>query len=564
MKKLFFIALLIAEFVRAANGVLVVTNTNNSGAGSLRQAILDANSDPLVPHIIQFSIGSGVQTIQPTTALPAITAPYTYVDGTTQPGWSVGNPQIVLSGASASFSFDGLVLSGVHNCVIHGLVINGGFDNGILITDGGIGSHHNAVIDCLIGTNQAGTAASPNNNGIAIIGSSSFSNFLNTIGGETDDQRNIISGNNNAGIYIAINAVSNFVRNNYIGTNKAGTAAIGNANTGVTLLGSTIPSSSEQANGNVVLVNLISGNGVAGILLGANTLQSYINLNVIGLDAAGTSPLPNDVGIKIEGVVPPDPFDPSNGAAASNTFIDNVISGNSSHGVFLSVNSINNSFDTNTIGMDVLRTFTSLGNGGHGILIQGTTDAPSSSNIIGTNPFGNVIAYSGSGAVGTHNGIRVGGDPTTPDILNAIFANEIFNNTGNGIELVNNGNDMQAAPTLVNALVNADGNAVTIAATAPSTPANTLFRIDFFLNSVDRSPITEGENFIGYVDNVPSGETIVQRFALNSPISGNLWASATATDLNNFGRPGNTSEFTSNLLTVTLVDNIPSIMFPGF
>ena len=49
-----------------------VLNTLNSGLGSLRQALLDANAHAGT-DTIQFSIGAGVQVIMPLSALPAIT-----------------------------------------------------------------------------------------------------------------------------------------------------------------------------------------------------------------------------------------------------------------------------------------------------------------------------------------------------------------------------------------------------------------------------------------------------------------------------------------------------------
>src|SRR6185503_20575246 len=49
-----------------------VTTTADSGGGSLRQAILDANSLVGTDRII-FAIGTGVQTISPLSALPTIT-----------------------------------------------------------------------------------------------------------------------------------------------------------------------------------------------------------------------------------------------------------------------------------------------------------------------------------------------------------------------------------------------------------------------------------------------------------------------------------------------------------
>jgi hypothetical protein len=73
-----------------------VTNTSDSGPGSLRQAILDANATAQV-DLIDFNIGGGgLQTIQPGTALPKIKRPVT-IDGTTQPGFS-GTPIIELDG----------------------------------------------------------------------------------------------------------------------------------------------------------------------------------------------------------------------------------------------------------------------------------------------------------------------------------------------------------------------------------------------------------------------------------------------------------------------------------
>lgn len=69
-----------------------VTNTNDSGPGSLRQAILDSNGAPS-QQTIAFNIGGGgLQTTTPTSPLPAITDPV-IIDGTTQPGFA-GSPII--------------------------------------------------------------------------------------------------------------------------------------------------------------------------------------------------------------------------------------------------------------------------------------------------------------------------------------------------------------------------------------------------------------------------------------------------------------------------------------
>jgi len=55
-----------------AGATFTVINTNDSGAGSLRQAILDANGNA-GPDTIEFAItGAGVQTISPLSALPTM------------------------------------------------------------------------------------------------------------------------------------------------------------------------------------------------------------------------------------------------------------------------------------------------------------------------------------------------------------------------------------------------------------------------------------------------------------------------------------------------------------
>lgn len=80
--------------VHAAQQSYVVTTTADSGAGSLRQAILDANANSTTsaaPHQITFNIaGGGVHTITLSSALPIIIEP-TVIDGSTQPGSSCGD-----------------------------------------------------------------------------------------------------------------------------------------------------------------------------------------------------------------------------------------------------------------------------------------------------------------------------------------------------------------------------------------------------------------------------------------------------------------------------------------
>ncbi len=205
--KPFFFFLCLAVIVlfsshHAVAATYSVTNTDDSGPGSLRQAILDANSNAGL-DTITFSIGSGHQTIQPLTALPAITSPV-IIDGWTQQDLS-GSPLIELDGTNLTGTYDyGLNIT-AGGCTVRGLVINrfnpGGSGGGIFLS----GGSNNTIQDNYIGTDASGAVSLPNYFGINIQGSNS-----NTIAG------NVISGNSNNGLRIS-GANYNIVRGNYIG-----------------------------------------------------------------------------------------------------------------------------------------------------------------------------------------------------------------------------------------------------------------------------------------------------------------------------------------------------------
>jgi hypothetical protein len=174
---------------RLAPATFTVLNTNDSGADSLRQAILAANAAPGADSI-QFNIGGGgVQTIAPLSALPAITGAVT-IDGASQPGYA-GSPLIELNGAGAG-SANGLLIT-AGNSTVRGLVINRFSGSGIALqTNGG-----NAIEGNYIGTDVTGSLKLSNAlHGISVTNGAS----LNRIGTNGDDvadaaERNVISGN---------------------------------------------------------------------------------------------------------------------------------------------------------------------------------------------------------------------------------------------------------------------------------------------------------------------------------------------------------------------------------
>ena len=118
---------------RLLMATFTVTSTANSGANTLRQAIINANATTAADNILFNISGSGVKTISPTTPLPAITQPVT-IDGRSQPSYTT-TPVIQLSGASAGANADGLTIA-ASGCFVLGLAINRFSDDGIDVESG--------------------------------------------------------------------------------------------------------------------------------------------------------------------------------------------------------------------------------------------------------------------------------------------------------------------------------------------------------------------------------------------------------------------------------------------
>ena len=137
------------------SATFVVTNVNDAGPGSLRQAMQMANTNIAVDTIAFAIPGPGVQTITPLSQLPILTEMSgVYINGLSQPGAAAGaNPP---STANLLIQIDGSLAGNSHGIwiqsnfnTITGLIINRFQGNGIYIN--GLPEAATNVIYCNFG-----------------------------------------------------------------------------------------------------------------------------------------------------------------------------------------------------------------------------------------------------------------------------------------------------------------------------------------------------------------------------------------------------------------------------
>ena len=326
------IALILGGWLLAAHvgqaATFTVTNVNDAGAGSLRQAILDANAAGAGPHTIAFNVPSGLLTgsfgskralIALTSSLPAITVAGVTINGTTQTT-NVGDTNTGTLGTTTTVGVDGLTVSALPrpevelsllnsasaaaslltiqgtNCTVRGLAIHGGGDAG----NGGGGDRRagiqldtNAngflITQCVVGSTALSYAYPSDGTQCAVFGIS-----VGTGAGGGTISNSLIGFTGNSGIFVINNSTAlvtisgcQFNQNGY---NVAGGDAItlgGSARvpvSPVTISGNliTAPNSSGVqlevgSTGNTTIVNnsLLSGG------LGGNSASSSLEGSAI-------------------------------------------------------------------------------------------------------------------------------------------------------------------------------------------------------------------------------------------------------------------------------------------
>lgn len=304
-----------------------VTNTNDSGSGSLRSALASAIANG--SGLISFDIGSGCgpHVITLASPLPPVTVPV-IINGYSQPGAApndldVGDDAtlcVVVESAGASATRALIVPANAADSAslfVEGLAFSNFSDTAI---DLGAGSGH-LVVGNRFGGNASGHALMPNGIGVQLDAAAHDS----TVGGDDDGARNVLSGSTGSGIALFQGTHDNQVVGNLVGVGWTGDAGghftnLGNGTRGIYLAGH-----DNEVSGNWIGDNLQSGIAVANGGATGNTIED----NWIGFEWIATVSGNGQAGIHFEGA--------AGDAPGANRVLDNVVYGNATEGVWVEI-----------------------------------------------------------------------------------------------------------------------------------------------------------------------------------------------------------------------------------
>jgi len=319
-----------------------VSNTNDTGSGSLRSAIASANANG--SGLISFDLGTGCgpHVITLNSPLPTITAPI-IVNGYSQPG---STPNDLDIGDDATFC---VILESGDASVTRGLVVPASAGDGVSLFVEGLAfsNFSDAAIDLgagsghlVVGNRFGGTASGhtllPNGIGVQLDAAAHDS----TVGGDDDGARNILAGSTGSGIALFQGTHDNQVIGNLVGVGWSGDASghftnLGNGTRGLYLAGH-----DNEISGNWIGDNAQAGIAVANGGATGNTIQD----NRIGFDWGTTGPYGNgQAGIHFEGS--------AGDAPSGNKVLDNVIFDNTTQGVWVEIGQ-QNKIRRNSIGFN--------------------------------------------------------------------------------------------------------------------------------------------------------------------------------------------------------------------
>lgn len=354
--------------IQATSAICLVTTTADSGSGSLRNCLANANAGDVLNFDTAVFPPNNPATISLSTPLPSITVDSLTIDGS--------NAGVIINGSQLSAG-SGFELLDVNNVTIQGLQI---------VNFPWVG------IDVLINTTNA------------LIGGD------RNVGTGPLGQGNLISGNAWAGVWIlGDQTTGNVVQGNYIGTNLAGSSSYGTQELGLIIaegahdnfVGGPTASTRNVISGHF---NLFGGSGTGVFIQDPNSNNNQIQGNLIGTDASGMAGVNNYFGVVLMNGTQ------GNIIGGSTAAERNIISGNFGYGIWTGddpslPNDINitnnNQIAGNYIGTNINGTaelfLQSLGilidQYSSNIIIGGT--APGMGNLISGHSLGSGIQFQG-------------------------------------------------------------------------------------------------------------------------------------------------------------------------
>lgn len=400
-------------------------------------------------------------------------------------------------------------------------ILDNAINGWVLVAGFGSGS----VSDVLIQNNHIGVTA----DGSAVFPSAGQTG-ITLSDGSTGAQvlDNVIAGQSLWGIEIELDSSAHTIQGNYIGTNAAGDAALGMAAAGVRVWGA-------GAVGNVIggpgAGNVISGLYV-GISLAEDSSGTVIQGNKIGTSADGISALPNAIGIEARGGASGNVI---GGAGAAE---GNLISGNTSTGIYLADAGTTSQILGNTIGLSA--SGSPLANGeGIFVLAEGQQIGGSAGGE------GNVI----SGNTGTGIMLLASDNEVIGNSVGVTASGASAGNGGEGISVSSSGNTVT-------------GNEV--AYSADGYPG--IYIWDAEDNVVNQNTVHDngstgiavGTSSSGFA----SGNTLSQNLTyanrnLGIDLAGAPWFGVTAND------PGDADTGPNNLLNFPVLSTVTTILASG-
>jgi hypothetical protein len=226
-----------------------VVSTADSGSGTLRQALLDAQSRDTITFDPTVFPPDAPATIAITSNFPPITQAYLMIDAS--------DAGVILDGSA----------------------VGGEMNPGLNISADGVTVYGMQIVEF-------------SGCGIELHGKS------NTIGGSRQDasplgQGNLLSGNHKGGVCLFDGADSNVIRGNLIGVDSTGLVAWGSQENGVYITG---------GRQNLIEDNVLSGNSGRGIDIccSVNSVGNTVVNNLIGVGSDGHTSIPNgDKGVSL-------------------------------------------------------------------------------------------------------------------------------------------------------------------------------------------------------------------------------------------------------------------------